>query len=523
MVNGAVTKFSTFLYGTCSNGGGLDDAYVDGPAPIKGGQVAQAYQTPPPAGDPTGGATSALVGYFHGDKANGTISYTGPNGCGSETWTWTAERATTESASSASTPVESTQQSAAITPDAAYAAFQQAKQSASCSKALDSLASDGYALTPDLSQSDFTTGLTKAKADAATFRDALFASDAATRKVSFPDSAKGAVNAQLVAAKAEIADLDAYAGTSDVYDAQVLLEQTLVDDDQRDMANQALSTAVGHPVNDPGLSVLLSDDQLNLASATFVDATALPIAQFRLASDLPSKQAAVGAEATALTTYIPTVSAINFPTTASKTVIALFNASTALANALGAQAAATSVSAIGDSASQFAALRQAAAALDSELQKEMSAIPAPPSGCLTTAPAASPTASPSAATPIPAALHVPLQDAAAARDALLQQALTSTMSQEQVVAWLSGDTGLSFGGSGYAATPTLVSGGNQFVTSKVKNTQYLAFAVADTAGHCAGGLLLEDPTATKVTSATAVTLPAGAPCSVQTVSDAAGY
>ncbi len=522
MVNGAVTKFSTYLYGTCSNGGGLDDAYVDGPAPIKGGQVAQAYQTPPPAGDPTGGATSALVGYFHGNTANGTISYTGPNGCGSETWTWTAEMSAGPASAQQSTDAVSTQQPATTTADAAFTAFQQAKQSASCSKALDSLDSAGYALTPDLSQSDFTTGLTKAKADASAFRDALFASDAATRNVSFPDSAKGAVNAQLVAAKAEIADLDAYAGTSDVYDAQVLLEQTLVDDDQRDLANQSLATALGHPADDPGLPVLLSDDQLNLASATLVDATALPIAQFRLASDLPSKQAAVGAEATALTTYIPSVSAINFPTTASKTVIALFNASTALAKALGAQAAATSVSAIGDSASQFAALRQAAAAIDSELQKELIAIPAPPSGCLTKAPAASPTTSPPAA-PIPAALHVPLQDAAAARDALLQQALTSTMTQEQVVTWLSGDTGLSFGGSGYAATPTLVSGGNQFVTSKVKNTQYMAFAVTDTAGHCAGGLLLEDPTATKVTSATAVTLPAGAPCSMQTVSDAAGY
>ena len=82
---------------------------------------------------------------------------------------------------------------------------------------------------------------------------------------------------------------------------------------------------------------------------------------------------------------------------------------------------------------------------------------------------------------------------------------------------------LDFIGSARPATPTEVSG---FVAvfSKVKEVDFLAFAVLDTQGVCAGGVLEFDSEGTSVS--TAVSVPGSAiqpDCSADAVREAAGY
>lgn len=120
-----------------------------------------------------------------------------------------------------------------------------------------------------------------------------------------------------------------------------------------------------------------------------------------------------------------------------------------------------------------------------------------------------------------APISVPIADASATRDALLAQAMGSAESGGTVTNWTA-DKALAFSGSAVAAGPSDVSGFT-FVTDKAKNVDFLSFAVADTQGHCAGGVLLDNASFTKVISAKPVTLPAGAACTGSAVGQAAGY
>ncbi len=88
-------------------------------------------------------------------------------------------------------------------------------------------------------------------------------------------------------------------------------------------------------------------------------------------------------------------------------------------------------------------------------------------------------------------------------------------------AWNS--TGLTFNGSAVPASPSVVSG-FAFVSSKGRGVDYLAFAVADTSSHCAGGVLeASSASPPTVTKATPVTVPAGTSCTGDNVATIAGY
>jgi hypothetical protein len=117
-------------------------------------------------------------------------------------------------------------------------------------------------------------------------------------------------------------------------------------------------------------------------------------------------------------------------------------------------------------------------------------------------------------------------DAVATRDKLLALAPTGSpinaMAEPNIEAWSKNYPGMQFNGSAVAATPTAVSG-FAFVTSKKKQQDYLAFAVMDTAGRCAGGILTG--TSTKpytVTGGKAYEVSASW-CAGAAVSTAAGY
>jgi len=149
------------------------------------------------------------------------------------------------------------------------------------------------------------------------------------------------------------------------------------------------------------------------------------------------------------------------------------------------------------------------------------------------APVTSPSSSPSAAdtgvatepgvTTSPAvALPVPITNARAARDILLQAA-KGKEDQGFPDGWHGYEDGLTFAGSLVPADATHVSGFN-FVFSKSKDASYLAFAVSDTMGACAGGLLLDDNTTySNIVSANPVEMTNATKCDGQTVADIAGY
>ena len=120
-------------------------------------------------------------------------------------------------------------------------------------------------------------------------------------------------------------------------------------------------------------------------------------------------------------------------------------------------------------------------------------------------------------------IAVPITDAVAARDALIQAAKASAEAQGFPTGWSAYQPGLTFAGSLVPADPTHVSGFN-FVFSKSKDASYLAFAVADSNGRCAGGLLLDDNESyTRIVSGNTVAVPAGQKCIGQVVADIAGY
>ena len=120
-------------------------------------------------------------------------------------------------------------------------------------------------------------------------------------------------------------------------------------------------------------------------------------------------------------------------------------------------------------------------------------------------------------------IDVPITDAVATRDALIEAAKASAEAQGFPTGWSAYQPGITFAGSLVPADPTHVSGFN-FVFSKSKDASYLAFAVADSNGTCAGGLLLDDNKSyTRIVSGNAVTIPAGQKCIGQVVADIAGY
>lgn len=121
------------------------------------------------------------------------------------------------------------------------------------------------------------------------------------------------------------------------------------------------------------------------------------------------------------------------------------------------------------------------------------------------------------------AVKAPISDAVQTRDTLLAQADGSVIDSNAFpVAWHVDQASL-FAGYGFAADPRTISGGYSFVTSKAKGVDYLAFAVADTAGRCAGGLLVANSASTAVAQVNPVTLPSGGLCRGDAVAQAAGY
>jgi hypothetical protein len=75
-------------------------------------------------------------------------------------------------------------------------------------------------------------------------------------------------------------------------------------------------------------------------------------------------------------------------------------------------------------------------------------------------------------------------------------------------------------GSAIPAEPSHVSGFG-FVADKA--IQYLAFAVKDTSGKCAGGDLLANASGTRITGGKAIAVPAKAPCTGDEVAKLAGH
>lgn len=116
-------------------------------------------------------------------------------------------------------------------------------------------------------------------------------------------------------------------------------------------------------------------------------------------------------------------------------------------------------------------------------------------------------------------IAVPISDSVNAVTALVAQAKTG-MDHGQPTAWPN-NAGLALNGSAIAATPTGISG-FQAVLSKSKNTQYLAFAVMDTGGHCSGAVLEVNDAGTAVTKAIPVLTVSGK-CTGSSLAEAMGY
>jgi hypothetical protein len=111
-----------------------------------------------------------------------------------------------------------------------------------------------------------------------------------------------------------------------------------------------------------------------------------------------------------------------------------------------------------------------------------------------------------------------INSASAERDRLLALAKpgTNLTTQGTVLGWPPAN------GSGIPASSTEVSGFG-FVPDKSRHDQYLAFAVKDTAGHCAGGDFEATASGTQVTSARPITIPPKAPCTGDEAAKIAGH
>ena len=93
---------------------------------------------------------------------------------------------------------------------------------------------------------------------------------------------------------------------------------------------------------------------------------------------------------------------------------------------------------------------------------------------------------------------------------------TAVSSQGTVAGWAPAN------GSAIPADPSHISGFG-FVPDPAQHNQYLAFAVKDTSGKCAGGQLLANASGTKVTGGKSVAVPAKKPCTGDEVAKLAGH
>jgi hypothetical protein len=118
----------------------------------------------------------------------------------------------------------------------------------------------------------------------------------------------------------------------------------------------------------------------------------------------------------------------------------------------------------------------------------------------------------------------PIADAVAARDRLLalaqQSGAVDAHSEPAILTWPDAFPGIDFAGFGVLATPTKVSGFT-ILSSKSKNVDYLAIAVIDTSGKCAGGVLEFNSDASAVTKA--IPVDNVSECIASNVSDGLGY
>jgi hypothetical protein len=121
----------------------------------------------------------------------------------------------------------------------------------------------------------------------------------------------------------------------------------------------------------------------------------------------------------------------------------------------------------------------------------------------------------------------PVTNAAGTRDYLLGLAPKGTpvdvRGEPAIDEWATSLPWLHFTGSALPATPTSVSG-FAFSYSKAKQVQYLAFAVADSSGGCAAGVLTStDGDRPVVTRSTPLDASGTDSCSADTIAEAAGY
>jgi hypothetical protein len=133
-------------------------------------------------------------------------------------------------------------------------------------------------------------------------------------------------------------------------------------------------------------------------------------------------------------------------------------------------------------------------------------------------------ASPSTKASASSSTAVTVSDAALTRDKLLAAAPVGSAVPnrgEMAQVWQTVVPGVRVSGSGIAATPGSISG-FAFVLSKKKGLQYLAFAVLDSSGKCADGVLEASGSGDKVTAGLSPAHQPGS-CSGSRVADTAGY
>lgn len=148
---------------------------------------------------------------------------------------------------------------------------------------------------------------------------------------------------------------------------------------------------------------------------------------------------------------------------------------------------------------------------------------ASPTAAATSTPALTPAATPTPTAAAAVQIPTPITNATSVRDQLLAMATPGMQlnSAGGLDVWTA--TGLQFQGSGTAATPSAVSG-FLFVTSKSKGVDYVAIAVADSSGGCAGGVVeLNQGSPPTVARTIPESVPAGSTCSGDAVAQAAGY
>ena len=235
--------------------------------------------------------------------------------------------------------------------------------------------------------------------------------------------------------------------------------------------------------------------------------------------DLPSLQSATRDFRTAVYNADKALRAIDFPDSARTDVNALLQADSDEIAALDKAASAPDMSSFN---TDLDTAQQADTAGSAAAKKVRADLGLPPAS-------SSPEAT---ATPTPSALQdlcgfsggaVKIIDASHDRDALLADApVGSAIVNGYPSQWAS--TAYSFAGAAVSADASGTVSGCGFVIDKAHNDEgYLSFAVQDSNGNCAGGDLVAAGSGDTVTSATPVTVPAGQPCTGNSVAAAAGH